>query len=42
MSETKEKKGKFHFKGERTRSTLIIVAVLVVYLLTLHFNLRIG
>ena len=42
MSETKEKKGKFHFKGERTRSTLIIVSVLVVYLLTLHFNLRIG
>jgi len=42
MSETTEKKGKFHFKGERTRSTLIIASSLIVYLLTLHFNFRIG
>ena len=41
MEKTKEKK-KFHFKGERTRSTIIIASSLVVFLLTLHFNLRIG
>lgn len=37
---TKEKKGKFHFKGSRTKSTLIIVAVLAVYVLSVHFNIR--
>ena len=42
MEEKNPKKEKFHFKGERTRSTLIIASSLIVYLLTLHFNLRIG
>ena len=42
MEEKNHKKEKFHFKGERTRSTLIIASSLIVYLLTLHFNLRIG
>ncbi len=37
---TKEKKEKFHFKGSRTKSTLIIVAVLLVYVLSVHFNIR--
>lgn len=35
---SKTEKKKFHFKGERTRSTLIISGVLIVYLLTLHLN----
>ena len=38
--ETKAKKEKFHFKGSRTKSTLIIVAVLAVYVLSVHFNIR--
>ena len=38
--ETKAKKEKFHFKGSRTKSTLIIVAVLLVYVLSVHFNIR--
>ena len=36
---TKEKK-QFHFKGERTRSTLIIVGVLAVYVVSIHLNIH--
>ena len=42
MEENITPKKKHQFKGERTRSTLIIVGCLLVYLLTLHFNIRIG
>ena len=42
MGKKEEKKEKFRFKGERTKSTLIIASSLIVYLLTLHFNFRIG
>lgn len=41
MSENK-KKGGVQFKGERTKSTLIIAGALIIYLLTLHFNIKIG
>ena len=40
MSETKEAKGKLHFKGSRTKSTLIIVALLAVYVVSVHLNIR--
>ena len=40
MEDSVKKKGKFHFKGERTRSTLIIVAVLVVYVVSIHLNIH--
>ncbi len=36
--EDSAKKKKFHFKGERTRSTLIIIGVLAVYVLSIHLN----
>ena len=41
MNESGKEKKRFHFKGERTRSTLIIVGVLFVYVLTIHLNIRI-
>ena len=41
MDKPNEKK-KFHFKGKRTKSTLIIASSLIVYLLMLHFNIQIG
>ncbi|MBQ7597823.1 MAG: phosphatidate cytidylyltransferase [Clostridia bacterium] len=40
MEDSVKKKGKFHFKGERTRSTLIIVAVLAVYVVSIHLNIH--
>ncbi len=40
--EKKKTKGKFQFKGERTKSTLIIVAGLITFLLTLGFDFTIG
>ena len=41
MEMTEEKKGKFHMKEGRAKSTLIIVGVLTVYVLSVHFNIRI-
>ena len=41
MKENKKEKN-FHFKGERTRSTLIILVGLIVYLLSLHLNIKIA
>ena len=38
--EDSAKKKKFHFKGERTRSTLIIVSVLAVYVFSIHLNVH--
>ena len=40
MEDSANEKKKFHFKGERTRSTLIIVGVLTVYVLSIHFNIH--
>ena len=41
MGKTEEKKGKFRMKAGRAKSTLIIVGVLAVYVLSVHFNIRI-
>lgn len=41
MGKTEEKKGKLHMKEGRAKSTLIIVGVLLVYVLSVHFNIRI-
>lgn len=42
MEETIQTKKHHKFKGERTRSTLIIIGGLLLYVLTLHLNFRIG
>ncbi|MGN1444424.1 MAG: hypothetical protein ACI4XE_11310, partial [Acutalibacteraceae bacterium] len=44
MAETKkqEKKKGIHFKGERTRSTLIVVAGLIIFLVNIFADFTIG
>ena len=41
MEKTEKKKGTLRMKAGRAKSTLIIVAVLAVYVLSVHFNIRI-